>query len=268
MYDFTKPDLIIHETYFEPLQEYSLDLYFNVIRIRDLTISTNITPNIVTNNGIYKMFDAKLHPYFAKNLKKCSGTKPECTTFYFKNDIPIYSIAENGPRYIIWTKNHPLTVCGTHVDRIIPQEFYQAVMRAKAWSRSYEIKYKKSIIVFDLDETLIDSLCKKLDYADELLEIAHDQYDYVVLYSHGSHLHVDDNVTKFKFAKFDLVLSNDENDKKCNKNLLQLYNYFPQVRFTRATLVDDSLYNWTPEYTKLVVPYCTSLKFAFDAIVN
>lgn len=38
------------------------------------------------------------------------------------------------------------------------------------------------------------------------------------------------------------------------KNLLHLYNYYPNYTFKKCVLVDDSLYNFTPEYSYIIVP--------------
>lgn len=254
MGDISKPDLVIHTQYMELLLNFDLGTYFNIITLNDLYESVqNINPLLVTDDTISIMNNVRLNPTF-KQIKK-SGLKPQYTSYYFDREIPIYRIPYRGPRYVIWNKTDNLRICATYVDRIDKHDLYEAYLRAKAWV--YNITRTESIIVFDLDETLIDRNCKILNDADYVLKCARAIYDRVVLYSHGSNLHVDDNVTKFNID-FDLVLSNSASDSPCNKNLLYLYNYFPNTRFSRATLVDDSLYNWTPEYENLLVPFSCS----------
>lgn len=249
---------------------YGLAERFNILTLSTLTFNPTIKPLMVTNNQVHLLHDIHLSPYFSKNLEKCAGVKPQCTTYDFDREIPIYNIMENGPRYVIWTLDDPLTVCATCVDRVRPNDLYAAAERARRWA--YEITAGKSIVVFDLDETLIDRNGNILHMADQLLTAARKTYDLVVLYSHGSSLHVDEHVAKILHMRrnqhtFDLILSNNMSDRRCQKNLLQLYNHFPNIRFTLSTLVDDSLYNWTPEYTKLIVPNKVStLKWALNII--
>lgn len=248
-----KPDLIIHPRYASHFLNFDLDTYFNVLCLDELMNSAKIiNPVLVSDDDISILNNLTLTPVFNKTLSRKSGIKPEYTSYNFKTQIPIYKIPHRAPRYVIWNKSDDLTICATCVDRVDKHNLFAAYIKAKDWA--YAITQTKSIIVFDLDETLIDKNCKKLKYADELLQRAREVYDAVVLYSHGSNLHVDDNATQFNTA-FDLVLSHNSHDKISNKNLLYLYNYFPYTTFSRATLVDDSLYNWTPEYDTFIVPY-------------
>lgn len=260
MEDPSKPTLVIHPSYVKSLLNFGLENYFNILYLEDLEKSIEfINPFLVSDNEIKILDDVVLCPFFKDSLSNKSGIKPEYTSYYFENEIPIYKIQNKAPRYVIWNKDDPLTICATCLDRVDKYNLYSAYLRAKDWA--YTITQTASIIVFDLDETLIDSECKKLKYADNVLECAKATFDIVVLYSHGSSLHVDENSLKFNNDIFDLVLSNNTIDKQSNKNLLYLYNYFPNTIFTRATLVDDSLYNWTPEYDSVIVPYkLTSLQ--------
>lgn len=269
----TKPDLLVHPLYESTLlygDQYGLAKHFNILTVASLTVNTAIQPYYVTDAGVQLLHSIYLAPYFTKNMIRGSGVKPQCTTYELEHEVQIYNIAENGPRYVIWTLNDPVSVCSTCIDRVAPGDLYAAAERARRWS--YDIVCSKKIIVFDLDETLIDRNCNILGMADEILSAARRVYDLVVLYSHGSSLHVDENVAKIMHMRnyqhtFDLVLSNNMVDRRCPKNLLQLYNHFPNIRFTFATLVDDSLYNWTPEYTKLIIPNKVStLKWALNII--
>ena len=267
MYDQTKPDLVIHPKFYK-LALMNTDLYdhFNVLSIDDLKMDFSIKPILVTDKNSRFLSNVELEPYFKYHIpNNYASAKPENTSFYFERKIPIYTIEQNGPRYVIWTKDDPLTICATFVNRIDITELYQACQRAILWAEP--IESTKSIIVFDLDDTLIKyRTLQPFRYAHKLLQYARATYDLVALYSHGSNLHVDDNIQKFLNWKedindcndagiyFDVVLSNNQMDRRSVKNLLSLYTYFPRTRFIKPTLVDDSLYNWSPEYTKFIVP--------------
>ncbi|ACH96217.1 38K protein [Oryctes rhinoceros nudivirus] len=254
MCESLKPDLVIHPRYAKSVSNFGLEFYFNILNLHDLESNIeNINPILVSDDDVLILDDVYLSPVFKDSLVKRSGIKPYYTSLYFENEIPIYKIPFRAPRYVIWNTTDNLTICATYVDRVDKYSLYDACCRAKEWS--YSITRSESIIVFDLDETLIDRDSKKLKGSDTALTCARSVYDRVVLYSHGSSLHVDDNVTKFDKSAFDLVLSNNTHDNTSNKNLLYLYNYFPNTIFTKATLVDDSLYNWTPEYDKIIVPF-------------
>lgn len=259
MYDNTKPDLIVHPKFFKSILNYNLEVYFNLLPLHTLTINTTIEPIVVNNSGCSYLKNVKLTKFFDE-YEMCSGIKPENTTYTFNDSTPLYNIEENGPRYVIWTTDDVLTVCATYVDRVDFYNLYQACMRAKSWA--YTIEKAKSIIVFDLDETLIDKNGIPLKGARRVLTAARGVYDIMVLYSHGSNLHVDQHILQFQCENeklFDLVLSKASGDTRSSKNLLYLYNYFPNIRFRSATLVDDSLYNWTPEYNRIIVPTDMSL---------
>lgn len=253
--EFLKPDLVVHPLYLKSMLRFDLDRYFNIVPLDDIANSVeSVKPILVSDTAVSCLNDVWLDPVFNQSMSKRSGIKPHYTSYCFDEKIPLYRTQYRAPRYVVWTTTDNLTICATHVDRIDIVGMHDAYRKAKAWA-SAPITQAVSIIVFDLDETLIDRDSKKLEYADELLVCARSIYNKVVLYSHGSSLHVDECSAKFDIAAFDLVLSNDSLSPVCNKNLLSLYNYFPNTIFTKATLVDDSLYNWTPEYDKLIVPY-------------
>lgn len=277
MYNPIKPDLIVHPIYYKSILEYNLHETFNVLQLSDLTLNLDFQPKMVRSTGVYPLTNVKLDNFYSSKLVKLSGMKPEYTSYSIKDQTPIYTIEQNGPRYVIWTKDSPLTVCATYIDRIYDYELYASCVRAKLWAASTNIMASRSIIVFDLDSTLIDDNGKKLQYADQVLNLARQKYDYMILYSHGSHLHVDEHVQQFENwhsenyiqnggdsadqQLFNLILSNGTHGIRANKNLLYLYNYFPNIRFSSAVLVDDSLYNWTPEYTEFIVPATTTSIF-------
>lgn len=251
MYDFTKPDLFVHPSYY-PTVKHTFDLRrdFNVLGLSDLLADMAIG-HCVTDTDVEPVA-IHLDPVYANELLRESGSDPSRTSYWYDRPVRMYHLNYTGPRYVIWTPNDHLTVCGTRVERVAPYQLYVAVQRAKEWS--YNIERSRSIIVFDLDDTLIDAENRPLDGVCEVLDRARRVYDYMVLWSHGTSLHVDEQLDQLDVDRFDLILRNDRDVAPVNKNLLHLYNYFPECRFTQARLVDDTVCNWTPEYTDMVVP--------------
>lgn len=248
MYDYNKPDLFIHPFYHHIIKtNFDLDCAFNVCSLDDLE-GEQIAVTLLTDQAA-EPIDVMLDPYYTDTLIKESGSNPFATSYWFAENTPLYRLRNTSPRYVIWTPDHNLTLCGTRVDRVHSYQLYRAVQRAKDWA--YAITAARSIVVFDLDDTLVDANGVALDGSHEVLRVARRLYDYMVIWSHGSSLHVDECLTQFD-ESFDLVLRRDGNP--INKNLLHLYNYIPNCRFTRALLVDDSVYNWTPEYSEMLVP--------------
>lgn len=243
----------------------------------------------------------------------------------------LYSIERRRARYVLWPKELPLTVCATCVEFLptidcarFAHSLPMVLARAHEWAKNFfsstsssNTSFYKSIIVFDLDSTLIDPNDRIYDSCLRLLRVARELYDYVVLWSHGSTLHVHKQVdiierymyilsieeeaekgvngrgrgdndddeyaattaavasltagynscsatataaaaaaTATSAATFcNLVLSYDgSTGNRCFKNLLLLYNYFSNCKFDVSVLVDDSPFNWTPEYSKFIVP--------------
>lgn len=254
-----KPDLFIHSKFYDMCDQHypQLKHVFNLVSLSDFQTSLNLKQNatIVFNDNKIRRIQPILEPYF----KKCIGvgTKPKVTSYYFNEPMPMYSTNFRAPRYVIWTENEPLPICATAVVRVNVYELENAVKKALVWaSTKYKENYElNNIIVFDLDRTLIDDDSRKLHGADELLEYCNEKFDKIVLWSHGSSLHVDEQKAfSFKNFKFDVTLVNVlESDKSC-KNLLHLYNLFPDIYFENAVLVDDSVFNYTPEYTKYIIP--------------
>lgn len=281
LYDEAKPDLLIHpKFYLTIVSMYDLKEKFNLLNLLSkpdthssvLDITTDIGAYLVKDDGICRLNNVRLKPFYHNSSSfQGVGIKPHVTSYWFGDEMPMYGIRQNGPRYVIWPKNYPLSVCATTVDRIDEEEIFQAVKRARQWA--YPITDRKSIVVFDLDDTLIDNHNNKLLCSDGVLDYAKKVYDYVVLYSHGSALHVEENALKFCCLNtlsdntFTLILSNNGSDPKSQKNLLSLYNYLPtNIRFTKSTLVDDSLFNWTPEYGKFIIPACRNLHHVLEVL--
>lgn len=265
-----KPDLVIHPLYANILlHQYKLDAFYNVILLDDLKISTDDGEEgaaLMVGNKTCHSVSVTLTPFY-DNARNCeSGIRPHLTSYFFAKSMPLYRIAQRAPRYVIWTRTDPLTICATYVDRVAFGDLYGAVCRARQWS--YDIRTVASIIVFDLDRTLINDRDELLVGALDALTYARQSYDYVVLWSHGSPLHVDESVSMLQRSLherghqssiFDLVLCNEFEAERSNKNLLYLYNFFTDCTFGRAILVDDSVYNWTPEYDRIILPLADTL---------
>lgn len=250
MYDFSKPDLFIHPHYHKTVKyNFDLNRMFNVLSLSDLQ-AEKVVAAYLTDDELHPV-SVTIDPVYSHRLIRESGGDSARTSYWFDKPTPMYRLNYTGPRYVIWTMNDNLTICATRADRVEPYQLYLAVQRAKEWA--YDIEASKKVIVFDLDDTLINANNECLEDAHELLAHARRLYDYVVLWSHGSPLHVDDQLSKFDIKLFDLVLRNNDGNQ-VNKNLLHLYNYFPSCRFDNAKLVDDTVCNWTPEYTNMIIP--------------
>lgn len=249
MYDYNKPDLFVHPYYYDIIKNnFNLHVLFNICSLDDVHTEP-IVAKYITDDKVEHV-NVDLDPYYTDKMSYESGSEPSCTSYWFQKSIPMYRITNTSPRYVIWTKSHHLSICATRVDRVHSYQLYLAAQRAREWA--YTIDDAKSIIVFDLDDTLIGGDNEPLSGSHELLRQARRLYDYVVLWSHGSALHVDEHIQHFDKTIFDLILRND--GAAVNKNLLYLYNYFRNCRFVRATLIDDSVSNWTPEYSEMIIP--------------
>jgi len=193
------------------------------------------------------------------------------TTYHLpKSGVKMYNIQDKAPRFLLWldTDMHEPNVCCTAMYKCSNiGQLPIAIRVASDWARRYTIipscgLRNLRVVVLDLDQTLIDDnpiACKLLKNYKNVLNTAREHYDFIVLWSHGSSLHVNNHVAQLGF-NFDLILNEDESLRgnkyvqNC-KNLLNIYNRIStDCRIVYAVLVDDSPYNWTPEYDALVVP--------------
>lgn len=252
---YTLPDLMVHPSFYSLLCDVrDLQNHFNLMDPAQLSVYTDAVASVVFEDGCVREMRVDLEPYYDHRIG--TGVRPIVTSYTFEHRMPMYRVGERAPRYVIWTVDEPLPVCATVVARTDAFGLSCAVSAAIDWSRNMLITKTASVVVFDLDRTLIDDEGRTLDGAVSALEHARAVYDTMVLWSHGSPLHVDTQVAKFdKYGVlFDLVLSNARSGDESCKNLLYLYNYFTDTYFNKAVLVDDSVFNWTPEYTHCVVP--------------
>lgn len=249
------PDLLVHPSFYKHVCTVSgVQSHLNVMEPSQLTVSADTVASVVRADGRVLDTNVELEPYYDPCIGY--GVRPNVTSYTFARRMPMYRVAERAPRYVIWTEADPLPVCATVVARTDVYGLSNAVRTAVDWSRTMLITKTVSVAVFDLDRTLIDDEDRFLDGAVSVLEYARTAFDAVVLWSHGSPLHVDRQVAEFNRhgILFDLVLSNASGVTKSCKNLLHLYNHFVDTYFSKAVLVDDSVFNWTPEYTHCVVP--------------
>jgi hypothetical protein len=192
-----------------------------------------------------------------------SGESNVATAYYSPSKFTFYSVEDSRPRYLIWPEGLTSPINCTYIDRVSIFDLLDAFQRAVDWSKvlwsmsAQEISLA-SIAVIDLDSTCIkhrdNGKCEQIDVT---LTKLRRKFDILVLWSHGTAPHVDQfHSNKFftSEVKFDLVLCNEKRDERAPKNLLFLYNYFPNVRFTKSLLVDDLKENITPEYSMIVIP--------------
>ncbi|QLI62421.1 38K [Dikerogammarus haemobaphes nudivirus] len=134
------------------------------------------------------------------------------------------------------------------------------VLKQQFINRVVPFNYKKSVVVFDLDDTIIDKdgslLFKNVaGIFNELRQV----FDFIVLWSHGSFSHVN-NALLLTLAdvKFDTVIALDKNsfmmnekfsrNKGLGKVLRILNNEHGVGEFTLTTLVDDQAGNFIGDY--------------------
>ena len=114
----------------------------------------------------------------------------------------------------------------------------------------------KTVIVFDLDETIIDQDYRLVcSYVEELLVESRNIFDYMVLWSHGNTNHVQKAMTLYKLGKlFDLVLTRGRFQYHCfNKGfglvLKHLNKTHGIAKVKYSVLVDDQIANFNNDYT-------------------
>lgn len=276
-----KPDLLIHPRLYRHIERWqrnALSENYEWLALEDMHHEKS-TVTLIDGKRSQKNVSVRLKPHFDQVLS--TGTNINVTSYFFDTEIDMYRVAHRAPRYVIWTTDEPTPVCSTYLDRTDVYGLYEALNRARVWARTLPFighNRRESVIVFDLDRTLIDDDNEVLPGALDALRRARRIYDKMILWSHGTSLHVDDNACRINIALkelderasggggyladtfvnvFDHTLSApiDQVGTRSCKNLLHLYNSFPETRFSSdAVLVDDSLYNWTPEYSRMFVP--------------
>ena len=136
-----------------------------------------------------------------------------------------------------------------------------------------------TVIVFDLDDTLIDDKNQPLvSNLAEFIDHTRTIFDYVVLWSHGTCEHVHSNLKMYKLQKsFDLVISRNYNENTKNKSIglvfKELHKKFNISQISMCALVDDLKDNFNEDYDYyLQVPRSNAktvekyYKFAFEKL--
>uniref|UniRef100_T1K351 Uncharacterized protein n=1 Tax=Tetranychus urticae TaxID=32264 RepID=T1K351_TETUR len=187
-----------------------------------------------------------------------------------------FSTCAKNPRIVVWREGQPVKLCSTQIyissdkedavkiyyTKVLPyiksryQKYTNVLdcsnqcLTKQPISNSNLLYARKSIAVFDLDDTLIDEKNKPKKGALKLIEAIKDRFDILVLWSHGGRIHVGEQLRKNEWSDtFDVALFNTDIDSLNCKNLLYLYNVLPEnVIFSKAILLDDRIDNWSPEY--------------------
>uniref|UniRef100_T1JWY2 Uncharacterized protein n=1 Tax=Tetranychus urticae TaxID=32264 RepID=T1JWY2_TETUR len=163
----------------------------------------------------------------------------------------LYSIERKNPRIIVWREGRPVKLCSTQIyissgkedaikiyyTKILPyikaryQKYINVLddcsnqcLTKQPISNGNLLYVKKSIAVFDLDDTLIDEKNNLKKGALKFIESVKDRVDILVLWSHGGRIHVGEQLRKNEWSDtFDVALFNTDIDFLNCKNLLYLY---------------------------------------------
>lgn len=265
--------LVIHPHFrsyiFNPLVRENLQRLFSNILVSDRVPLRDANAMVVYNQSTILKKNLMLEHYHDGKVRANDKLLTDCafTTYHVpKFGTKMYNIQDKAPRFLLWLNgDYEPNVCCTALYQCssitqLPVGVSEAVRWARKYTGILDCAIRRlRVVVFDLDQTLIDNDptdCKKLKNYETVLQTAREHYDFIVLWSHGSSLHVNTYATRLNFT-FDLILhKNDYGEDSVNcKNLLHLYNYIgADCRIEYAILVDDSPYNWTPEYDSLIVP--------------
>lgn len=158
-----------------------------------------------------------------------------------------YSITEPFPLSIISTNKY------SFCDQII------AETRRTEHSRNSKTNVK--VTVFDLDDTIINRAIDFISpYTVDLLNIMKGRSDFMVLWSHGSELHVNKAVVKLNLIKyFDTIISRSDYDcvtTQFNKGLgfikYTLNKLYKVCSIDQAILIDDKSANFMNDYSTFI----------------
>ena len=233
------------------------DSWASLLENVDIKFLSNLP---VQNPNIYAFTGSTLDKVYCKYTLSApymrrvnESTRAADTTFMYRAGEPMIHITDKRPRFYMLSENSYPKVASTKI-YYTSQFDVDEVDAINEWAKLFKMEESKRICVLDMDEVLINSNGILTD-SIELVQACNTLFDYTILWSHGSALHVDDYSTQMQKAgaHFNLILSKDH-DVKSPKNLLSLYNYFPQVNISYAALVDDTILNYTPEYDAMYIP--------------
>lgn len=117
-------------------------------------------------------------------------------------------------------------------------------------------KSPKSVVVIDLDDTLINKDFEIIiEPLDQYLNVLRQHFDYVVLWSHGCQQHVNhafSTVMKPYFIYFNDIIAKSASSKIFNKGigrlLYHLNKKFDVLELNNTLLIDDQLCNYNYDY--------------------
>lgn len=131
-------------------------------------------------------------------------------------------------------------------------EKYNYELEMQRFVEKYNNQVFKSLCVFDLDRVLIDDDYKIFKHSKKLIDCAKTYYDICVLWSHGNLEHVDLSKKEYKNVFiFDKTYSSE--GLYHPKNLMRLYQDYPNVQFNKTLLIDDLWTNYAPEYNDYIL---------------
>lgn len=169
-------------------------------------------------------------------------------TELFFNDEFIYELTKNGVFNRVYRINLTLGMK-------IPDNDIETIFD---FSRKFKTKITASVLVFDLDDTIIDVNGKL--FANDLypaIQSLRSIYTYIGLWSHGTTNHVFKYIKKIydtQNVKFDFIIS--RGDYARNKSVAHVLNVlneqFNVSRLNLSCLVDDKKSNFTEDYTVFV----------------
>lgn len=242
-------------------------LYKNMISMLLTFLKTHFHIVYILGNFFQKIIK---HYKLSQYLVKFSNTKedysyPTCVIFIkqINSLIGHYSlkIYINNRNKVLETDNRRLNV---HVDYLSYGNFWKNYNRISkdiyrvhsSFAKNIIETLPKSIIVFDLDETIIDQdYCLVCSYVKELLQESRAIFDYMVLWSHGNTSHVQRSIKLYEMDKlFDLVLTRGRFQYECfNKGFglvlkhLNKNHGISNVKY--SVLVDDQEDNFNNDYS-------------------
>lgn len=264
--------IIVHKKLYlkSPLYYYKLKFRYNVYvyNSENKTKSVNYYTVVADTNDYLKHEIAANKPIKLNYEYKISENlthKTSCTSGKLKKrtspDLP------TTPRLIIWTVDDPLLISGTWVYRC-PED---CLPPDSIFNNLDQFRFTKSgsCVIFDLDDTLIRSDSSLIPGMLDLLLAARRKYNYVVLWSHGSDLHVIDHVLNEVGFEFDYVIYRNKDTKNAPKNPFYLYALIKNYQFTSFTLVDDLIENATDGYDEMYIPILdTNLTAIIPAFID
>lgn len=134
------------------------------------------------------------------------------------------------------------------------------VIKEQFMKRVSPLNYRKSVLVFDLDDTIVDKDGTLVFHnVAKVIRSLRDVFDYVILWSHGSYGHVNNALLlTLRDVEFDTIIAMTENDKdqdddySRNKGVGKMFrimnNEHGVGELKYSALVDDQAGNFIGDY--------------------